>query len=203
MSIVAIQPSAGGVFKYNGYNGLYGDNNDTADSGFNCIQIGIGAVANGTSYASVAIGINAKAPRASVAIGNNANGGGLGIQGVAIGYYSTFGASFYSVAVGARAQATGSGAIAIGGYGNYGYGTRALNSNSIAIGFGAYARHNQAVAIGRGVESPAANSVTLGVSNTEDFTLDTWVPVASAATPSTHVLPILINGTRYNILMTT
>jgi hypothetical protein len=199
-------PGAGGAVAYRPvFLSLYGAYNDPTDTGALGIQIGFNAVANSGAYGSVVIGRSATASRGGISIGFYANTPGPNaFSGVAIGQRSNLGNSGgYGVAVGSWAWATGGYGVAIGGHGNAGYAnsTRATGLRAIAIGFQATSPYDDATAIGPNVAAPAADSFTIGVSATEDITFDTWVPVLDTPGAS-HVLPILINGVRYYILLT-
>ena len=206
----------GGVFSYTANDSLYGENNTAQPTAQNAIQIGNGAVTSNSQ--GIAIGASANASGGGLAIGplttttgvfNIAIGPGtsaigssaLGVgYGVSAGSYSTaigynVSTAYYSVAVGAVASTSAYYGVAIGNQ------AVVQNSAGIAIGFQASVTHDSAVAIGPYVGSYVASSVTIGVSNTEKVTFDTWTPTADTPT-ATHVLPFFINGVRYYILMT-
>ena len=187
----AYDPAIGGggsTFTYAANGGLYGTYNTLP--GANSIQIGKNADSNGGGFGyNVAIGYNAE-----VAIGP------FGVGALAIGHQAKANAYYgEGVALGASTKAYGSRSVAIG----RGARTDAYCDNSIAIGRDSRVNstHGSSVAIGWQVQTTGTEQFMIGISPTLHMTFDTWTPSVSAATPSTHILPILIGGTRYNILL--
>lgn len=117
-----------------------------------------------------------------------------------------------SVAIGDGATAQALRAVSIGNSADaltddsvaLGNGSTANAGAAIAIGNGAAvnATFTNSVAIGNGVLATAADEFNIGTSATNKLTFDDWTAGASVKT-ITHELGILVNGSRYYILLST
>lgn len=191
----------------------------STETATNAVSIGYSTNIDGTVEKGVAIGYRTAvvaggtrsiAIGADVTVGNSDSvviGSAASLSGndsVIIGRSANSGflpGSEQVVAIGAFAVGDGYGAVAVGGY------ARVINNSyrGIAIGNKSRALHANATVIGQGIDSPSANSFTFGFYGDAAYTIsfDSIYGQPTADTPTgTHVLPILINGARYYIMLT-
>ena len=143
-------------------------------------SVGIGYAQISGAYA-VAVGNQAAAPEACVAIGTYA-----GVDG-----------GTQSVAIGDHAWIEGAKAVAVGGY------TFVQSEGGVALGYGAQSGAAKAVALGPGVNNGSRQTrcASAGATAPGDYMhMGSFTP--SAATPTaTHTIPVTLNGATYKILL--